>query len=183
MGEARSVLVIGGTGMLRPAVRRLLKRGVTVLAVARRPDRAAPPMPTPGEFIPIRGEWSDPGALVESVCAAASRRGISVPLSHGAVIWVHSPFRSAVMDELDRVLAADATVLQLWGSAARDPREVMAEEARSERRWRERHVFLGYHREAGASRWLTDEEISHATIHAWDTDGDCFYAGRLDPWN
>src|SRR5699024_6410099 len=90
--------------------------------------------------------------------------------------------RRAVLDELDRLLAPDATVLQLWGSATRDPRDVMDAEAHSEYPWRLRHLFLGYHRGPFATRWLTDEAISHAPVHSWDTDDDSALAGELDPW-
>lgn len=95
---------------------------------------------------------------------------------------MHSPYRKAVLAELDRVLASDATVLQLWGSATRDPRDVMEDEALSERRWRLRHLFLGYRHGPSASQWLTDEEISQATVHAWGTDDKYVHAGQLDPW-
>src|SRR5699024_6492623 len=132
MNESQTVLIIGGSGMLLPAVRTLLERGATVMVVARRPDRAAPPASTAGEFIPVQGQWSEPGVLVDRVLASARHRNISLPLIHGAIVWVHSPHRRAVLDELDRLLAPDATVLQLWGSATRDPRDVMDAEAHSE---------------------------------------------------
>ena len=57
-------------------------------------------MSVAGDFIPVRGEGSDPRGLVESVRAAASLREIVLPL-HSAIVWVHSPHCRAVLDELD----------------------------------------------------------------------------------
>lgn len=182
MSEDQVVLILGGSGMLRPVVRALLERGNTVIAVARRPHHAAPPNHTPGEFVPVQGEWSDPEALVASILAVIRHRKLPQPLVQGAIVWVHSPYREALLAELHRVLAPDATVLQLWGSGARDPRDVMEAESSSQGRWRLRHLFLGYRYGPSASRWLTDEEISQATIHTWDTDGKYLHAGQLDPW-
>ena len=152
------------------------------MVVARRPHRAAPLARTAGEFIPVTGEWDKPGALVDSVLAAARHRKLSHTPVQGAIVWVHSPHRQAVLAELHRLLAPDATVLQLWGSATRDPRDIMDEEAHSECTWRSRHLFLGYRHGPSASQWLNDQEISQATIHAWDTDDKYFHAGELDPW-
>lgn len=76
MSETQPVLIIGSSGMLHPAVRALLVRGVTAMAVAHRPHRAAPAAHTAGElgeFIPVEGEWSKPGALVAGI--HSQRRG------------------------------------------------------------------------------------------------------------
>lgn len=178
----QTVIVIGGTGMLRAAVRTLVERGNTVVAAARRPGRGAPLGATTGEYVPVEGQWAEPEMLIDAIRTALIQRGTLDSGVHGAIIWIHTPHRQAVLNELERVLGSDATVLQLWGSATKDPREVMGEEDRADRPWRTRHLFLGYQRDLGGSRWLTSEEISSATVRAWDGEDDYFIAGRIDPW-
>lgn len=146
------------------------------------PLRGVAPQVNGGAYIPVEGEWSAPESLAEAVRDALDDRGISRSTVCGAIIWVHSPHRQSVLDELTRVLNPDARVLQLWGSAAQDPREVMDNEDRPDRPWRTRHLFLGYHRDSGGSRWLTDGEISRATVLAWDSGSEYASAGQLDPW-
>ncbi|WP_029089882.1 hypothetical protein [Brevibacterium album] len=182
MDGRKPVLVIGGTGMLRDAVRALAQRGDTVLAAARRPARAAPDGPVPGSFIPVTAEWRKPEGLADGALTAMRDHGFPPASLPGAIAWVHAPHRQAVFDQLERVLSREATVLQLWGSAHRDPREVMAEETRTPRPWTMRHLLLGYRSDRGGSRWLTHAEISEAALRAWDGDDPYAIAGRLDPW-
>ncbi|MGO1949078.1 MAG: hypothetical protein ACTH1D_05555 [Mycobacteriaceae bacterium] len=173
------VLVIGGTGMLRSAVRGLVGRGDPVIAVARRPQRGAPD--GDGTFIPVEGDWSRPDELVDGIRGALDAHGIRSSDIAGAIVWVHSPYRQPVLDKLEGLLPLDAIVLQLWGSGFQDPREVAGESV--ERPWIMRHLFLGYQRDSGVSRWLTDDEISEATVQAWDGANDRVIAGHLDPWD
>lgn len=181
--NSQTVIVIGGTGMLRPAVRTLVDRGETVLAASRRPNRGAPSGRWVGEYIPVEGRWAEPEALIGSIRTLMDERDIPAADVPGAIVWVHTPYRQPVLDQFERVLSPDATVLQLWGSAVRDPREVMAEEGSSARPWRTRHLFLGYQRnDDGGARWLTAEEISTATVHAWDSADSHVIAGQIDPW-
>lgn len=180
--NGQQVLVVGGTGMLRGTVRDLTRRGHTVYAVARRPARGAPEAPAPGEFVPVPSEWSEAGRVGRDVLAAMRSRATTPHAMHGAILWVHSPHRQAVLDQLVDVLAPDATVLQLWGSAATNPRKTMAQEHSTRHPWTMRHLVLGYHREAGYFRWLTDEEISRAALRAWDGDERVSVAGQVEPW-
>lgn len=172
------VLVIGGTGMLRPAVHELVDRGQTVVVASRRPERAAPPGPGQGRFVPVVATWQEPVALVDSIIAATGGRSVTV-----AVVWVHSPYRIAVMHELDRVVAPGALVLQVWGSAGEDPRNVRAAELVRLPGRSMRDVILGYAGEAGASRWLTHTEISEGVLGALDLPETDQVIGQLDPWD
>lgn len=186
ISDHRAILVIGGTGMLRPAVTSLVNRGMTVLVVARRPHRGAPQKPSMGLHIPVEADWNDPKTLAQRVQAVLEDRLTPRPMVQGAIIWIHSPYRQAVLDQLEHVLSPEARLLQLWGSAAQDPRQVMAAEDHTVRSWDTRHLFLGYQRDDGVSRWLTSLEVSQATLHAWDDESKGnhrFIAGELDPWS
>lgn len=181
--DRRYVLVVGGTGMLRRAGHELIGRGHGVLAVARRPARGAPVGDGPGEYVPVEADWSRPEALGDAIRAELDGRGVASGAILGAIVWVHSPHRQAVLDQLEGLLEPGATVLQVWGSAATDPREVMAkDDGCAVRPWRARHLYLGYQRDERGARWLTDEEISGAAVRAWDGDGGPSLAGQVDPW-
>lgn len=171
-------VVIGGTGMLRPAVHTLLKRGLKVVVVARRPDRAAPPDELQDQFVPVVGDWSDPETLVEHVLAATGQR-----LAKYLIVWAHSPHQEALMHELERVVAQDAVVVWVWGSAGRDPHEVLTEHADSFAGHRVRHVVLGYLSGVNGSRWLTHTEISTGVLNAIESTREIHVVGRLDPWD
>ena len=65
--------------------------------------------------MPVVADWQDPQSLIEAVGTATGRHPVTQ-----AIVWVHSPYRTAVMCELDRVVASDAIVVQVWGSAGED---------------------------------------------------------------
>lgn len=119
----RRVLMVGATGMLRPAVHALTHHGHSVTAVSRQPRRATPPSTMPGRVTAVSADWRDPESLIDTVAEAAYGH-----LFPTAVVWVHSPYRVAVMGGRARVLTADAVVVQFWGSASQHPRDVLASE-------------------------------------------------------
>lgn len=172
------VLLIGGTGMLRPAVHQLVDRGRRVVVASRRPDRAAPPAAGRGEFVPVVAAWQKPEALSDSIVSATGGH----PVTH-VVVWVHSPYRTAVMGELEHTVASDAIVVQVWGSAGEDPRNVLATERVTLPGRRMRHVILGYAIEAKVSRWLTHTEISDGVLRALDRPEALQIIGQIDPWD
>ena len=172
------VLVIGGTGMLRPAVGELLQQGHTVVTVARSPERAAAAVEHPGTFVPVVARWEDPPALVDAVLAATSGQ-----LASGAILWVHTPHRTALMHELARALVTDPVVLHTWGSAVTDPRLVPQEERDMPRRGDVLDVFLGYALEGNQRRWLTNAEVSAGVLEAWTHRLTNHAVGQIDPWD
>lgn len=112
------VLVVGGTGMLRPMVHELVSSGATVLVVARRPSQGAPVKPSTGRFIPVTADWARPEQLADAILMASGGRQVTT-----AVLWIHSPYRSSVLQELKRAIAEMATVIQVRGSAGPDVAE------------------------------------------------------------
>ncbi|WP_162301551.1 hypothetical protein [Nesterenkonia muleiensis] len=146
--------------------------------MARRPHRAAPTGDHHDQFLPVVSDWSDPETLVEDVLAATGQH-----LAKYLIIWAHSPHREALMHELERVVAQDALVLPVWGSAGRDPREALTEQADSFAGHRVRHVILGYLSGVNGSRWLTHTEISTGVLNAMESTREIHVVGRLDPWD
>lgn len=179
-----SILVIGGTGMLRLVIHELLERQHLVLAIARRPERAAPAHDAHDRYIPLTGDWRQPETFAQQARAALEHRGATTGQLQGAIVWVHSPYRQAALDQVEQLLEPTAQVLQLWGSATQHPADVMRGEEKSERPWVSKHLLLGYEHSGGASRWLTNDEIAHATLRAWDAvPGDGYFtAGQTEPW-
>jgi NAD(P)-dependent dehydrogenase (short-subunit alcohol dehydrogenase family) len=173
-----SVLVLGGTGMLRPAVHALLRDGVRVVVVARRPDHAIPEDRLPGDLVPVRADWRDPGAFVDAIVNEAGPR----PFAQ-AILWIHAPHREALISELDRVIDVAATVVRVWGSSTADPRDVLAREGPILPGRSVRDVLLGYAVTEGCARWLHDEEISAGALRALREDRSPQTVGTIDPWD
>lgn len=97
----RQVLVVGGTGMLRPAVHDLLADGAQVLVVARRPKRAATGTLADDRLTSVVADWTDPAGWREAVRAAVDGAPI-----HEALLWVHPPHDRYVHRGLDELLSA-----------------------------------------------------------------------------
>lgn len=177
------IVVIGGTGMLRPAVHRLVADGGHVVVVARRPQRAFTGEPAPwqasgGQLVPVTADWADPGHLADEVAVATE--GVA---ARAVIAWIHGPYHEDVLAALDRTLARTAVVVQLWGSALGDPTEGPAPPAMAASPRSYRRVVLGYVREGSRSRWLTDEEISAGALRALDDPSPVQVVGQVTPWS
>lgn len=174
----RDVLVVGGSGMLRPAVHHLLGEGARVAVVARRPERAATGTDRDRRLVPVAADWAEPRQLVSRVVAARGDR-----LFAQAILWVHSPFGDALHPELASLLADDAVVVQLWGSARRDPpQDIDVPTAYAPPR-RYRRVVLGFTDGPAGTRWLTDEEVSRGAVRALTDQEPVQVVGRVEPWS
>lgn len=172
------VLVVGGTGMLAPAVAALAAQGSPTFVVARRPQRLG--MVT--GVVPVVGDWRDPAALTGAVRQALTSHGCSVV--DRAVTWIHGPYRDRMHEALAGILAPDAVVVSLHGSAGADPsRTAPAAPPVHAPPRRYRTVVLGFaDQPAGGTRWLTHQEISQAALAALDDPQPIQVAGRVSPW-
>ncbi|KXL49219.1 MAG: hypothetical protein FE78DRAFT_86396 [Acidomyces sp. 'richmondensis'] len=167
------VLVLGGTGMLLPALRSLLDREYTVIAVARQPERAG----QHPRLIKLQADWGDPKNLAAELMAALGDERPS-----RALLWIHSRYSAAVHTALDALLATDAIVVHLCGSSSHDPRnDPVPQPYLAPRQYC--RVVLGFERSCSSvTRWLTDEEISDGALRAFDNPGSLHVVGQLDPW-
>lgn len=176
---SRNVLVIGGTGMLAPAVNTLAEHGVIVFAVARRPER---PGWGPG-VVPVRGDWGRPAELADAVRTAMDELGC--PAAPQALTWIHSPYRESVHQAIGRLLTPDAVVVSLHGSVRSDPAGTappVPPVHAPPRRYRT--LLLGFaDSPGGRTRWLTDDEISHAALRSLADPSPLQVAGRVSPWS
>ncbi len=173
----REILVVGGTGMLRPAVHDLLAEGARVLVVARRPERAATGTSLDDKLRPIVADWTDPSLWQETVRTALGGRRL-----HEALLWAHTPYDQEIHRSLDGMITPTATVVQLWGSADANPRSSRAwpEEYQPPRDYR--RVVLGFADSPAGTRWLTDREISEGAINALREPTAEQVVGRVEPW-
>ena len=171
-----SDLVIGGTGMLSSLCERIAREGVvTVVARNRaRLDRLATASPN---IHPVAVDYKDGTALA----AALDGR------YRGCVCWVHEEVAPAAPLIVSDIV--DGSFWHVMGSASADPsRPEILEQWRT--RFRARHpdldyrqIVLGFENDGGASRWLTDSEISDGVWHAMQDGVPVSVVGTVSPWS
>lgn len=187
-GNPPHALVVGGTGMLREATLGLVRQGYVVSVVARRQARldalvqAAAGLP--GAIHPIALDYRETGTLTARLAEARDRHG---PFEL-AVIWIHSTAPAAPLAVARLVGTPDrpGRYFHVLGSATADPSRPdpdrqAAFAALPNIRYRE--VILGFVREGGRSRWLTNEEISAGVLAAVAADQPRYIVGTVDPWH
>ncbi|WP_370189196.1 hypothetical protein [Aeromicrobium sp.] len=159
-------VVVGGTGMLRGVVEHLRDAGSRTVVVSRRAGR------TVEGATAVAADWTDPQTLAERLAG----RHVDV-----AVLWVHHPYRQGVVEALEPSLADGAVVVHVWGSSAARPRARTLVSSRPD--LSVRHVVLGFVREDGASRWLSDDEIVAGVVRALDDPAPEQVVGVVEPWD
>jgi NAD(P)-dependent dehydrogenase (short-subunit alcohol dehydrogenase family) len=174
----REIVVVGGTGMLRPAVHDLLAEGARTLVVARRPERVASDTPDDQHLVPVAADWSAPDALGEAI-----RTAVEDPPVDEAVLWIHTPYDQGVHEAIDPLLSSTATVVQLWGSAGVDPRESRPWPTQYRPPRSYRRVILGFADGSYGTRWLTDREISDGALRQLEDPASEQVVGRVEPWS
>jgi NAD(P)-dependent dehydrogenase (short-subunit alcohol dehydrogenase family) len=172
-------LVIGGSGMLAGLVRRLAAEGRQVTVIARGRERlqrlAAP------NIHPLPLDYRDRAALEAGITRCIAETG---PIAR-CVAWMHD-------DDLGRALWIARRVrdvyCQVLGSAAADPAhpDILAQ-------WQQafaplhrpvlRLAVLGFVLQGGASRWLSDTEISAGVRRALESDEAFTIVGTVTPWS
>jgi NAD(P)-dependent dehydrogenase (short-subunit alcohol dehydrogenase family) len=181
-------LVVGGTGMLWGASLALAERGYAVSVVARRRQRLEALAQTaaglPGSIHPIPVDYQDTQALIAALEAAQARFG---PIEL-ALIWIHSTAPAAPLAVARRVGSPQhpCRYFHILGSAWADPSRPNPERQAAFATLdniRYREVILGFVREGGSSRWLTNAEISAGVLAAVDADQPRTIVGVVAPWH
>lgn len=178
---AGHALVVGGTGMLAPAVRTLAARGWSVSLIARRASAFVRRTP---ELAGFDCNYNDADAFASTIDRARDGRG---PIEL-AVGWFHTPGPSSVVAPRMGSPAAPGRFFHVLGSAAADPADpaALARAAKTVAGAASclyRQVVLGFVLDAGAARWLTHDEISAGVIQAVDDDAALATVGVTRPWS
>jgi len=150
---ARRALVLGGTGMLSGVADALLVDGWQVVLPSRRKPtvdgRAARW---------VKADWTEPATL-----AATAAEALGGPADL-LVAWVHRGVRMSVLRAVAPLLADDAPVVEVHGSASANPLGGCPEPVLTGHPTQQ--VVLGYVRHAGRTRWLTHDEVSAGVLDA-----------------
>jgi hypothetical protein len=185
-GSSPLALVVGGTGMLAGVVRGLVRAGCRTAVVARNASRITGVVAgtrDPERVLAVPADYTRPDSLKAALDAAL----MSGERFATAVLWVHRPHRPVVREVVSGLLAADALLVDVLGSAALDPSRERppAPPSLPESGVTYRQVVLGFTEGQGGSRWLTHQEISDGVLAAV-ADGDRGPAtrvvGRVEPW-
>ncbi|WP_424949936.1 short-chain dehydrogenase [Deinococcus sp.] len=161
-GELTRTLVVGATGMLARLVRALAEEGDDVTVLARRACTGG------GQVQSLTVDYRNTEALEP----ALKRAG----LFDRMVAWIHSDAPEA-SETIRRHVLGD--VLHVLGSAATDPGLPAHIPAAGE----PREVILGFVRDGGHFRWLTDAEISTGVLAALRSGEPRSVVGRVMPWS
>lgn len=167
------ILVVGGRGMLSELVEALAGDGGRLSLLSRRASQVF------GEA-GFDCDYHDPHAFTAALAAAVERSG-PVDL---AVAWFHTLKIAA-----PRLLAQQVRgrLFQVLGSATADPAHPdrlarAAAVADGLANCRLRQVVLGFRVVDGASRWLTNTEISQGVLDAVVNDRPLTVVGQVEPW-
>ncbi|MBI2943010.1 MAG: SDR family NAD(P)-dependent oxidoreductase [Candidatus Wallbacteria bacterium] len=182
---AEHVLVIGGTGMLKDACLALAATGRVVSVVGRDPDRLEAMMmdaSAAGNMLsPLQVDYTSTEEFTRAIRTAIERFG---PVDT-VLAWVRS-WASEVLPALAREVSEAGRPWRLFHVRASASGELPAggsppDAVLAGGLCAYREIRLGFVREPGGSRWLTDEEICAGVSSAVEGDVS-FVVGVLEPW-
>ena len=177
-------LVIGGTGMLRRATVAIGKRSKRLTAVARTATSLAALARLLADREGDRYEtldWNQPEQFISDLRRLVNEAG------HPTLVlaWLHDVNLGARVASAVSVHEKPYDFFQVIGSSGGSPHSgAAAVRERVERVTHIRYfqVVLGFKREAGASRWLTNDEISDGVLEAIRKREACRIIGTVTPW-
>jgi NAD(P)-dependent dehydrogenase (short-subunit alcohol dehydrogenase family) len=170
-----SVLIVGGSGMLAGLARALCEHADRVSILARNEKR----MRAVSDAVePIVCDYNDGVALAEALSL------IDAP--DLVVAWIHGRAPQA-RRAFAECLVAEGRFVQVLGSAHADPAhpERLAEMAKAADALPidYQSIVLGFVVEKGASRWLSNEEISFGVLSAIESEQPVSIVGTVEPWS
>ena len=181
-------MIIGGTGMLRRVSLYLAGTGDVVTVVARSREAlrtlAEEAHRQGGVINPVAVDYGDSPLFQDALNCAVRDHG----RVERVVTWIHASAKEApaiVARAVGRCRFA-CRYFELCGSGAHDPSET-AERRRAEMKRVGnivyRQIILGFIREPGGSRWLSNDEIAEGVIEALESDNPRQVVGVLHPWS
>jgi hypothetical protein len=170
------VLVVGGTGMLAGLTEALAGDGGRLSLLSRRASHAAR-----SGVVGYDCDYRDEAAFRAALDRAVADHG---PVGL-AVAWFHTLKIAAPRRLAEQVRGR---LFQVLGSATADPArpdrlQTAAAVAEGLPDCQLRQVVLGFRVEDGASRWLTDAEISDGVLQAVREDRGFSVVGQVEPWS
>lgn len=175
-----TVLIIGGTGMLRGLAGPLASQGEHVALLGRSAGSLVPPSLIGPQVAGFSANWCVPGEVARAAREAERWGG---PIS-SVIAWVHQDGEKAC-GEVAELLEPKArcTWWDLWGSGAGAPGCVPSPRVQPRDGLELRSIILGWVREASGSRWLSHPEIVTGVLQAIQSDHRRSIVGTLRPWS
>lgn len=179
------IVIIGGTGMLFAASQQLAancrtltsiahtRRSLNALDAAIKPDACAHHM--------LVADWSDPEGFIATVTSGIRESGPADLV----LAWLHHDALGPRLATALAAVAAHCAFFQVRGSAARNPATDTNDLLHD---WRcpstvdYHQIILGFHVDAGSSRWLRDEEICAGVLDGIAHPHAITYVGTTTPW-
>jgi hypothetical protein len=106
----------------------------------------------------VQADWADPKELAARAESALGGRADLL------VAWVYGPARPSVLRAVAPLLAPDAPVVEVHGSASAKPIGGCPDPVLSDHPTQQ--VVLGFVRQGGRTRWLTHAEIAAGVLDA-----------------
>jgi len=174
----KNLLVIGGTGMLKMAANHLIKDHSYSDVLGRNKNRltAFQEQDTVSTFQIDYSNTTEFLALIEN--RIQSMGGYDTVLC-----WMHDSGKES-LKALLKLLAEQqkgCNYYHILGSAGWQRPDEKGSPIEAEN-LHYNVILLGYIRENGYSRWLTNDEISVGTIKAYDNAASYHVIGQIEPW-
>jgi hypothetical protein len=180
-------LVIGGTGMLRKASVAIARKFSAFTAVAGTRASLHALAQDIGDLNAHQQyyldlDWDDQDKFL----AALSRHLSKCDPPSLVVAWVHNPSLGPRIANALTTPRYTCEFFQILGSAGRGPTSQAAALKNQVNRRADltyHQVILGFRRDGGHSRWLTNDEISEGVLDAISAKLPTYVIGTVTPWS
>jgi 1-aminocyclopropane-1-carboxylate deaminase/D-cysteine desulfhydrase-like pyridoxal-dependent ACC family enzyme len=176
------ILIIGGTGMLQPAIAHCVEQDYDVTLVARdRKNLTTIAAAYPEHKIHIIAQDYHANApFIAALQEAIKEQGAFDQV----ICWMHSSGKESLIALLQLLAQHNQQTIfyHVKGSASYNPENVQQLDKNLTDALDYREVILGFKIERGFSRWLTNAEISAGTIDAFATGRKRTVIGVTEPW-
>ncbi|GLB58721.1 SDR family NAD(P)-dependent oxidoreductase [Cytobacillus sp. NCCP-133] len=177
----KHALIIGGTGMLKYVADWLSKEGYKVSVAGRTQEKfteAFGGLPAAERRITfIQTDYNSSDTFAKEMKEAIRKQG-NVSL---CVCWMRSDAVNSFEWLISYLAESNRTVQFYEVKGSRASREIFTSSTINNLKWN--RVILGFKRENGLSRWLTDKEISEGVMNAIKKGKELYITGEVEPWD